>query len=105
MSLTINRSATAGPSGFTNIEAADLVAWGDLCGLEVVIKSAGADFGGAIAVVGCGEGIPSWAVYRVAGQMWIDFIPDPSRQGFESYTVEVASIEDAMAQIIADTEA
>ncbi len=88
-----------------SIEVANLVAWGDLCGLEIVVRPAGADFGGTIAVVGYGEGIPSWAIYRAAGQMWIDFIPDPSRQGFESYTVEVASVEDAMAQIIADTEA
>jgi hypothetical protein len=105
MSLAINRSTVSSLSGFTAVEVAGLVAWGDRHRLEVVMKPAGADFGGRIAVVGYGEGTPSWAIYRAAGDIWVDFIPDPSGQGFERYTVEVASLEDAMARIIAETEA
>lgn len=105
MSLTLNCSARAILSGFTAVEVAGLVTWSDRHRLEVVMMPAGADFGDRIAVVGYGEGIPSWAIYRTAGFVWVDFIPDPSGQGFEGYTVEVASVEDAMARIIVETEA
>ncbi len=105
MSLIAYRSVTADHTGFRAGERAHLVAWADENGLEVSIEPIGADHAGGMIFVGYGEGMAHWTIYRADGQLWLCCIGDRTEQGREGWKVAVASVDDALARIIADTEA
>ena len=105
MSLTAHRSVTADRAGFRADERASIVAWGDENGLEVSIKPPGADHADGMIFVGYGDGIACWTIYRADGRLWLCRIEERTGQGCEGSKTVVASIEDALAQIIIDTEA
>jgi len=85
-------------------ELATLRVWGDLYGLEVEIKPAGAGLSGEMAFIGFGDGVASWSVYWLDGVVWLAFLPDPAGEGFDGWKVAVGSVEEAMARIIAATD-
>ena len=85
-------------------ELATLRVWGELYGLEVEIKPAGAGFTGEMAFIGFGEGIASWCIYWINGRLCLAFLPDPSGERPEGWMVAVGSVEEAMARIIAATD-
>lgn len=105
MSLTAYRSVTADHTGFRAGERAHLVAWADENGLEVSIQPAGAGQVEGMIFVGYGEGVAHWTIYRADGQLWLCCIGDRTEQGREGWKVAVASVDDALARIIADTAA
>ena len=105
MSLIAYRSVTADHTGFRAGERTRLVAWADENGLEVSIKPAGADYAEGMVFVGYGEGVAHWTIYRADGQLWLCHIEDQTEQGREGWKVAVASVEDALARIVADTKA
>lgn len=105
MSLAAHRSITTGYIDFRAGERARLVAWGDESGLEVSITPASAGHGEGMIFVGYGEGIASWTIYRADGQLWLCYVEDRTEQDREGSKVAVASVEDALARIIIDTEA
>jgi len=105
MSLAAHRSITTGYIDFRAGERARLVAWGDESGLEVSITPAGAGHAEGMIFVGYGEGIASWTIYRADGQLWLCHVEDRTEQDREGSRVAVASVEDALARIIIDTEA
>ena len=104
MSSITERHRASDTAHLRTAELATLVGWGDLHGLEVAIKPAGADTEGEMVFIGYGEGIATWTVYWIEGLMWLAFLPDPSGQGFEGWKVEVESLDEAMSWIIAETE-
>ena len=105
MSLTLRRSLTTHCTGFLADERAYLVEWGDEAGLEVCFKQAVTSPAEEMAFVGYGEGITSWIIYRADGYVWLCRIDDQARQGCEGSKEVVESVEEALAQIIVDTEA
>ena len=105
MSLTAHCSITADYQVFRAGERARLVAWGDENGLEVSINPANTGQVEGMICVGYGEGVASWTIYRADGQLWLCSIENRTEQGCEGLKVAVASIEDALARIIVDTEA
>jgi len=86
-------------------ERACLVAWADENGLEVSIKPTDADHAEGMIFVGYGEGVTHWTIYRADGSLWLCRIEDRTEQGREGSKVAVASVADALARIIVDTEA
>ena len=105
MSLIAHRSVTAAHTGFRDGERARLVAWADESGLEVSIEPADADHEEGMILVGYGEGVAHWTIYRADGQLWLCCIGDRTEQGREGWKLAVSSVEDALARIIADTKA
>lgn len=106
MSLTLSRSLTTDRTGFMADEKTYLVEWGDETGLEVSFKQAvTVSDAEEMAFVGYGEGITSWIIYRADGYVWLCRIEDQARQGCEGSKEVVESVEEALAQIIVDTEA
>jgi len=104
MSLTTNRRATNGPADFTAAELVRIVAWGDEHGLEVIIRLSGAAYPEDVAFVGYGEGIASWTVYRAQRHLWLRRIEGVAGHGCKGLTLAVVSVEEALAEIISDTE-
>ena len=105
MSLVAYRSVTADHTGFRAGERTRLAAWADETGLEVSIKPTGADKAEGMIFVGYGDGVAHWTLYRADGQLWLCCVGDQTAQGREGWKVAVASVEDALARIIADTKA
>lgn len=94
-------------SDVAHLRLADLAAlrvWGDVCGLDVTIQPADAGLSGEMAFIGSGGGGSSWCVYCINRRLWLAYLPNPSRECLEGWTVEIGSVVDAMALIIADTE-
>lgn len=85
-------------------DLAALSVWGDVCGLEVTIQAADFGHSGEMAFIGFGGGDACWSVYWLAGQLWLAYLPDPSRDCLEGWTVEVGSVVEALALVIADTQ-
>jgi len=85
-------------------ELAALVAWGDRHHLEVTLKPSSANSAGKMAFIGYGEGIAAWSIYWIKGLLWLAFLPDPSGEGSEGWTVAVETVDEAMKRIIAATE-
>ena len=85
-------------------ELATLRVWGDLFGLEVEIKPAGAGFSGEMAFIGFGGGVPAWCIYWLKGRLCLAYLPEPSAERPEGWTVAVGSVDEAMARIISATE-
>ena len=46
-----------------------------------------------------------WTIYRAEGHLWLCCIGDRTEQGREGSKVAVASVEEALARIMIDTEA
>jgi len=105
MSLTTHRSAATVHMDFRADERRRLVAWADEHDLEVSIKPAGAGQADGMIFVGYGEGVVHWTIYRAEGHLWLCCIGDRTEQGREGSKVTVASVEDALARIMVDTEA
>ena len=105
MSFTAHRSVTSDRAGFRADERASIVAWADENGLEVSIKPPCVDNAEGMIFVGYGDGIASWTIYRADGRLWLCRIEERTGQGCEGSKMVVASVEDALAQIIVDTEA
>jgi hypothetical protein len=105
MSLIAHRSVTADHTSFRAGERDRLVEWADENGLEVSIKPAGAHQAEGMIFVGYGEGVAHWTIYRAEGGLWLCCIGDQTEQGREGWKVAVASVEDALARIVADTKA
>ena len=104
MSLIAHRSVTADHTGFRIGERTRLLAWADESGLEVSITPASADHAEGMIFVGYGEGVAHWTIYRADGQLWLCRIEDRTEQGREGSKLPVASVEEALASIIADTK-
>jgi len=105
MSLTTDRHITTDSTTLTAYEMAHIVEWGDEHGLEVVVKVSGADHPEDMAFVGYGDGIASWIVYRAEGDVWLGRMETRAGQGFEGSKTAIGSVEDALAEIITETEA
>lgn len=104
MSLTTDRRTTNGPADLTAAELVRIVAWGDEHGLEVTIRLSGAAYPEDVAFVGYGEAIPSWTVYRAEGHLWLRHMEGVAGPGCEALPLAVMSVEEALAEIISDTE-
>lgn len=94
-------------SDFAHLRLAELAAlriWGELYGLEVTIEAADFGYSGEMAFIGFGGGNACWSVYWINGQLWLAYLPFPSRECFEGWAVQVRSVVEAMALVIADTE-
>lgn len=78
--------------------------WGELHGLELAIRPAGAEFAAEVAFVAYGEGDAAWTISRPNGHLWLEFSADRLRQEFKGWRVEVGSMEEAVARIFADLE-
>ena len=104
MSTTTHRSAATGHIDFRADERRRLVVWADENGLEVSIKPAGAGQSEGMIFVGYGEGVVHWTIYRADGQLWLCRIEDRTERGREGSKVAVASVENALAKIMIDTE-
>jgi hypothetical protein len=104
ISTTTDRRTITGASGFTAAEVALLVIWGELHGLELAIRPAGAEFADEVAFVAYGEGDAAWTISRANGHLWLEFFADRLRQEFKGWRVEVGSVEEALARIFAEIE-
>ena len=72
--------------------------------MDVTIQPADAGLSGEMALIESGGGGSSWCVYCINRRLWLAYLPDPSRQYDEGWTVQVGSVVEAMALVIADTE-
>lgn len=104
MSLTTNHPAVIDTAHLRLAEFAALGAWGDRQMLEVVIRPASDDRTGEMAFIGYGEGVAAWAVYWLNGLLWLAYLPDQSGHGPEGWTVNVASVAEAMECIMEATK-
>ena len=105
MSLTTHCSAATGHMDFRADERRRLVAWADENALEVSIKPGSAGQADGMIFVGYGEDVVHWTIYRAEAHLWLCCIEDRTELGREGSKVAVASVEDALARIMIDTEA
>ena len=104
MYIAPDHSIISNAAHLRQVELATIKIRGELHGLDVEIKTARAGDTDEMAFIGLGDGVAAWCIYWMDGQLSLAFLPDASSEHPEGWVAAVASVEDAMAEIVAATD-